>query len=276
MPNIKIRNYVRALMLHGHTFNIPKEEKARLRFKPYTTPGALERPHLIDKHFIKELKLGYIYRIPDDDSKLAIPFFLKDERDKVRFIPNLSHPKDGVSVNSLISDEDSKVDLPTADGMIRFAHEAKWMGKNDGQSFYRQIPLCKDDWSIVTFIWRGKRFQETRMPWGSRNATKSAQYLSIALAYIAERRVPRPIKLQTPWILNYIDDHAIRAATRLLCAYAHMLYIDTCTRACIQLKTVKTVLFSQQLTLLGIDLNLKNPLDQTFHVGIVSNASNTN
>ena len=256
MPNIKIRTYVQALMKRGHTTNISKADMRKLRFKPYSNPGAAARPHIIDEYFIKELKLGRIYRTTADKLLVATPLFLKDERDKVRVIPDFSHPKDGTSINSLITDDDATVELPTMYDMIRFANDATWMGKNDGKSFYRQIPLCTDDFPIMGYIWRGKVLQESRMAWGTRNATKSAHYLSLAVAFIAMRRVPPHIPLKYPWILNYIDDHAIRGDTRLQCAYAHLLYIDTCTRAGMELKPCKTILVAQELTLLGVDIKL--------------------
>ena len=84
-----------------------------------------------------------------------MPFFLKEEGpDKTRFIPDYTWPKHGVSVNSLVPDKEATVELLSKYNLIKFVYnegQTKAFGKNDFKSWYRQIPMNSQDWTISVY-----------------------------------------------------------------------------------------------------------------------------
>ena len=216
-------------------------------------------------HFIKELELGRY--IVDDTIPVhcRVPFFIKDEKDKGRFIPDYSAASNGVSVNSLVPPNDATVEFNDKFELINFTYnngKTTQLGKNDAKSFYRQFPMARSDWSISVYHWNGIDFIDTRMPWGTRTASKVAHHMSLAIAYIAYKYIPRALQ---PCIFNYIDDHILRAHTQIQALYVHIIYILVCQLVGIQLNQKKTVLAAQDLEGLGIQLNVK-----TYQVSITS------
>ena len=119
-----------------------------------------------------------------------------------------------------------------------------WGAKNDGESFFRQIPLAFGEWCLATYWWRGNQYIDTRMPWGARRSARIAHYFSLAITHITNKYVPRSLH---PYILNYIDDHIFRGKTQLECLYVHVMYILVCDYLRVKLKTIKTILVAQQL-----------------------------
>ena len=219
------------------------------------TPNNINR---IDQHFIKELKAGRYIVNPDIPVQCRVPFFLKEEGpDKTRFIPDYTWPKTGDSVNSLIPEKEATVELLSKYDLIKFIYNdgtTNALGKNDYKSWYRQIPMSKLDWPISVYHWRGYDFHDTRMPWGTRRASRIAHHFSIAISYIAHKYVP--LSLQ-PCYFDYIDDHIIRATSILYCLLVHMIYICVCTKYTIQLNTQKTELATQALIALGMHTDVK-------------------
>ena len=241
------KNYFR----HG----IDRSRIRELHTEKYTNPVCFQpgNPEIIDKHFIKELKSG---RYIVDDSipvKCRVPFFVKQEGpEKFRLIPDYTWPKNGVSINSLIDEAEGKVDLMDKIDLIRFVYNegtTTTLGKNDYKSWYRQFPMNIEDWAISVYHWRGYDFHDTRMPWGTRRASKVAHHFSIAIAYIANKYIPRALQ---PCIFNYIDDHIFRATSITKCLYVHVIYIFVCIKYYIQLNVDKTTLFAMKLIGLGI------------------------
>ena len=96
---------------------------------------------------------------PDITVRCRVPFFLKEEgTGKSRFIPDYSHPKDGVSVNTLVRDADASVQLMSKLDPVEFAYgegHIQALGKNDYKSWYRQIPLNRSDCGVSVYPWKG-------------------------------------------------------------------------------------------------------------------------
>ena len=211
----------------------------------------------IDKHFIKEAKLGHYIVDPNITIKCRVPVFLKPEGpQKFRLIPDYSSPKNGVSVNSLVPEEEGKVDLLDKVELIKFVYnqgKTTTLGKNDFKSWYRQIPMNIQDWPISVYPWRGYDWIDTRMPWGTRRASKIAHHFSIAITHIAYKYIPRSL---TPCIFNYIDDHIFRADSIIKCLYVHVIYIFVCIKYSIYLNINETKLYAMKLVGLGILFDL--------------------
>ena len=261
MPNQNIRLWVQKICKDGgHSMMTDKSQWCRLKPVKHYHPSALQRPDEVDKHFIKELQEGKVYCDDNIDAIALTPFFIKDETDKVRIIFHYSWPILGIniSINSLVSDLDATVELPGNSDLVNFAYNdgsTTHMGKNDGESFFRQIPLIKSEYPLAVYWWRGHKLVDTRMPWGTRCAAKTAHYFSIAISYIAYKFIPR---LLQPCYFDYIDDHLTRGTSNKLCLLVHVIYIVVCTKLKIKLKQSKTTLTTTKLIGLGFEYDLTN------------------
>ena len=212
------KNYYR----HGTDTTRWHELSTRKYINPACRDPAYEK--IIDEHFIKEAELGHYIVCPDITVRCRVPFFLKEEGPaKFRFIPDYSHPKDGVSINSLVPDTAASVQLMSKLDLVEFVYnegQTQALGKNDFKSWYRQIPLNRSDWGISVYPWKGVDWIDTRMPWGTRTASKVAHHFSIAISYIANKYIPPALK---PCYFNYIDDHIVRAVSIVLCLLLYIL-----------------------------------------------------
>ena len=119
----------------------------QLSTKKYINPACRDPRYesIIDDHFIKEAEAGHYNTATDITVRCRVPFFIKEEgENKYRFIPDYSHPKGGVSVNTLVPEADASVQLLSKFDLVEFAYNdgtTQALGKNDFKSWYRQIPL---------------------------------------------------------------------------------------------------------------------------------------
>ena len=256
LPAQHIKKEVQDVCKYEFSFKTDRQQWPKLTKTKRITQSAQQEPHKIHQHFIKELKQGRIYCDNKFDAKTYIPIFIKEERDKYRVINDFSEPKSGTSVNSITPFHVATVELPTTTNLIQFLDnngQNHWTAKNDGQSFFRQIPLAQDEWCLAVYWWCGLQLIDTRMPWGARRSARIAHYFSLAITHITNKYIPRSLH---PYVLNYIDDHIFRGKTRLECLYVHIIYIIVCNYLRVKLKALKTVLVAQQMIALGFDINL--------------------
>ena len=156
------------------THGIDRSKINQLHTERYTNPACYQpgQAELIDKHFIKELKLVRYIDNPEIEVKCRVPLFMKHEGgDKYRMIPDYTWPKSGASIDSLMDESEGKVDLMDKTELIKFIYNdgnTNTLSKNDYKSWYRQFPMNKIDWPISVYHWRGMDFHDTYMPWGTR------------------------------------------------------------------------------------------------------------
>ena len=120
-------------------------------------------------------------------------------------ILDLSFPE-GSSVNDGISKEfycgqPIKLTYPTIDDMARHVFElgpSCLLYKIDLSRFFRQIPLCPLDWSLMGMRWGGLLYFDKFFPMGLRSAAYCCQRVTNAIAYIHHS--------QGYWSINSLDD----------------------------------------------------------------------
>ena len=259
LHNVEVRKTVADIWKNKFRHGTDVSQWHRLSTSTKSNPSALNPANRAEfhKHFIKEMRAGRYIVNKDIKVHARIPFFLKPEGNgKNRFIPDYTYPKNGISVNSLVPQKLGHVELNTKLELITFSYnggKTKSLGKNDKKSWYRQIPMARQDWSISVHHWCGIDFIDTRMPWGTRVASRVAHHFSIAITHIAYKYIPRSMK---PCYFNYIDDTIVRGNSHIETVYAHLIYIWVCTRLLIQLNLKKTVLITTILIGLGILLDV--------------------
>ena len=73
----------------------------------------------------------------------------------------------GTSVNSITPIHLATVELTNTTNLVQFLDNDgynNWTAKNDGESFFRQIPLAHDEWGLAVYWWCGMQLIDTRMP----------------------------------------------------------------------------------------------------------------
>ena len=254
MKNLEIKQEIQHIMKNGFEYGIPQPSLKFLVNKKcvYDT----DRPEEIDKHLIKWVKEGQLF-VNDAIKPLTyVPLFLKDEGTKTRLIPDFKHKINGVSVNKLVLEKYKTVKYPQTKLLLKFVYgegKINALGKNDGLSFFRQIPMSNIDRTYVGYYHRGITFLDSRMPWGTPRAPRVAHYLSVCLVYIAYKYIPMSLQ---PCIMPYVDDRILRAETRVRLMYVHAIFLIICIRAGSPCKKSKTVFCSQKLVGLGIGFDL--------------------
>ena len=258
LPAKQIRHEVQEVCKKGFSFKSDPTQWHKLRARKVITKSAQNEPHKLHTHFIKELQKGHIYCNNKFKPKLYIPLFIKEERNKYRIINDFSAENNGVSLNSITPHHVATVELPTTMDLIQFMHNDgnnQYAGKNDGESFFRQIPLAQDEWPLAAYWWCGNTYVDTRMPWGARRSARIAHYFSLAITHIAYKYIPRQLQ---PCILNYIDDHMVRGRSRWECAAVHYTYIKICEFLGVKLKQTKTIIAEKIIIALGFQFDLND------------------
>ena len=140
MGNKEMAQTVDEVYKNYFTHGIDRSRIHKLHAEKYTNPACYQpgQAELIDKHFIKELKLGRYFVDPDIEVRCRVPFFMKQEGvDKYRMIPDYTWPKSGTSINSLIDESEGKVDLMDKTELIKFIYndgDTNTLHKNDYKS----------------------------------------------------------------------------------------------------------------------------------------------
>jgi hypothetical protein len=264
MPNKIIKNDVQKIAIDGASLDTDKTQWNKLKKTKWYHPHCYQFPDKIRQKWIEMAEKGYAFCDDNFNAQTYIPYFLKNEgidkngNEKTRLIFDFSHCEEGqISVNSIIKDKYATVDLKSLKHFIKFCdnnEKTKFMGKNDGESFFQQIPLSTEDWPIAVCIVDGHQWILNRLPWGVRPASRIAHRLSEAIAYITHKFIPKP---QQPVYFSYIDDHLIRGYSYRICLIYHILYILICNLLYIKLKTSKTILSSNKIIALGFAIDLE-------------------
>ena len=181
--------------------------------------GATMFPQCIDEYFEKEVRLGATigpFDIPPFIRRIGIsPLSTRPKKDtgSRRIILDLSYPIQA-SVNDGI-DKDwycgNRINLtyPTIDTLanrIVELYEADssrprrriLLWKRDLARYFRQVPLCPRDYSLIGMRWRSCLWFDRMMPMGLRSAAYVAQRISNSITYIHGN--------YGHWSINYLDD----------------------------------------------------------------------
>ena len=174
--------------------------------------GATLFPQAVDEYIETEQNHGAImgpFLIPPFMKNIGIsPISTRPKKNSLarRIILDLSFPLGG-SVNDGI-DKDTycgvpvRLTYPTIDVFTKRIYELGTnclLWKRDISRYFRLVPLCPGDYSLVGYWWRQEFWFDKFMPMGLRSACYVAQSISSAIAYIHRQA--------GFWCLNYVDDY---------------------------------------------------------------------
>ena len=158
--------------------------------------GANLFPQHVDDYLKTEIQLGATigpFKVPPFLHRIGVsPLSSRPKKgtDKCRIILNLSFPP-GTSVNDGISkywycNTEIKLTYPTIDTLARrIAHLGVdcriW--KKDLWRYFRQVPLCPRDFSLIGYRWRNFLYFDKMMNLGLRSATYVCQRVLNSIVY---------------------------------------------------------------------------------------------
>ena len=173
--------------------------------------GAIRFPSQINKYLRNEVQLGATmgpFTIPPFFGNIGIsPLNTREKKDtsKRRIILDLSFPP-GKSVNDGIRKdtyffEEIKLTYPTIDTLakrVAMLGKGCLLWKRDMARFFRQLPLCPRDYSLIRMRWDNLIWFDKNMPMGLRSAAFCAQKTTNAIVFVHRK--------EGYWSINYLDD----------------------------------------------------------------------
>ena len=172
--------------------------------------GATRFPEHIDRYLNKEINLGATigpFRIPPFFGRIGVSPLSsrpKKDSDRRRIILDLSYPF-GNSVNDGISEftycgQEIRLTYPTIDTLAKriMSLGPCSMYKRDLARYFRQVPICPLDYSLIGMHWKGMLYFDKMMPMGLRSAAYVCQCITNAIVFVHRE--------MGFWSINYLDD----------------------------------------------------------------------
>jgi hypothetical protein len=173
----------------------------------------------------------------------------KKASDKVRVIHHLSFPFHGDSVNANIVDEPLCLSSfgQAARAVVRLGRGCLLV-KLDVEAAYKQVPVRREDWPLLGFMWRAKYYYERVLPFGLKSSCRLWDLYAAALQAFFELQGVEAV-------IHYIDDFLFVVRSRDQ-AQAHLdAALALCERLGIPMAPKKTEGPTTCLTFLGIELD---------------------
>lgn len=170
--------------------------------------------------------------------------------EKIRVIHHLSHPFGGDSINANITDDEIHLgSFDQACEAIRTLGAGCFLIKLDVEAAYKQVPVRREDRSLLGLTWDGKYYYELTLPFGLKSSGARWELYAAALHWFFEHHVG--VRL----VIHYVDDFLFVVATE---AEGRDKLADTlalCQRLGVPMATKKTEGPTTRLTFLGIELD---------------------
>ncbi|KAK3244803.1 hypothetical protein CYMTET_45600 [Cymbomonas tetramitiformis] len=189
-----------------------------------------EHAEAMTAELAKEMAAGRIFDardwLPRGVSALGMVERLRKGKLKYRPVWDYSRPS-FVGVNDWI--ELQKDEFTTVKDAYALLRPGMYMVKVDLEEAYRSLPVASQYWAAQCFQWRGKRYMDTRSPFGNRALPGIfMRYTRAIVAWMQAQGVP---------CVGYLDDFFMVARTAaeaqemmdLLIEFVTMLGFKTCT-----------------------------------------------
>ena len=203
----------------------------------------------------KELKRGHTsgpFNSPPFSVTHCSPLGAVEKSDSsVRLILDLSQPR-GSSVNENIMDEYCSVKYTSFDEAVRMVKKqgvGAYMTKVDIRHAFRLCPVRVSDWPLLCYVWKGKYYVDTRLPFGGRSSPAIFNTFADALNWILQHHG------QIDFIVHYLDDFLICAPEKDTCTSWLCHFQDTMDFLGIPVAHDKTVPPTPVLVFLGIEID---------------------
>ena len=222
--------------------------------------SARQQPQAVSDFISKELQksaiLGPFDQNPFDSWTQVSPVMTRPKKDGgTRVIIDLSHPKDGTSVNAGIlknfsQGHDMVYTLPTIGDLaelIKNRGATCWLWKADLQRAYRQMRLDPLDYPLFGIRHENKVYLDICPSFGCRFSGGAQQRLSNAVTYLMGQNGHK--------VLAYVDDFCGIAATYDEALGAYEVFHKLCTHLGLSLAPEKSQPPNTQIEWLGFYFN---------------------
>ena len=172
---------------------------------------------------------------------------------KLRVVHNLSHPFRGNSVNAKIWHEYMPISsFGHAARAVRQFGPGCWLIKLDVEAAYKQIPVRREDWCLLGFIWLGMWYYERVLPFGLRSSCRLWEIYAAALHYFLAKSLSLPFDRI---VIHYVDDFLFVVKIKQDGEVFRDAALRLCAMLGIPMAADKTEGPVTSLTFLGIELD---------------------
>ena len=228
--------------------NMPTDKIGKLHITNWLIQGCK------DEHF-----LGPFTQPPFEQFHISPEGTVPKDENKRRTIHHLSAPREGISVNSEISDRDKTVTF------IQFKDVVTWiqsMGKNayiwksDLENAYRQFALDPSAYHLLGIKWLGKYVFDTRGPFGLASMVSIFQDFGDLLSYANTHKNNTIFTKEGPSSLKHLlDDFFAGNANQNIAFEQYKAFFKTCEELGVKVSARKSFEPTQKLTILGFSYN---------------------
>lgn len=233
----------------GRNLPIRPQDRPKVSAVIAADVAALKKAGPFDREPFPDFNISPIGCVPKKNASGAI------DPNKVRVIHHLSFPHGGDSVNASIPKKDES--LPS------FGHAARAVArlgrdtlliKLDVSAAYKQIPVRKEDWPLLGFLWEHKYYYERVLPFGLRSSCRLWELYAAALHFFLSEHSGVRCAHE---VFHYVDDFLFlvepgreEEAERML-----KFAVEMCARLGLPIAPDKTEGPVTMLTFLGIELD---------------------
>jgi hypothetical protein len=243
------------MLLHGifYGFYVLRPEQSTDVVPPYEVDNYAREAIDLDalrKKIAAELQQGIIRQLPHRPDHITA-LFTKHEADKIRPLKDYSAPK-GDSVNSYA--DARKFSMMSLEDAYALLKPAAYMAKVDISDAFRTVGVHPKHRRLLAFKMRDpltgqdSYYEEARFPMGLKNSPEIFCRLSQAVRAMMAARGIRGVVV-------YVDDFLIVADTQRECQLALDILLELLQSLGFTISEKKTVLPTQSLTFLGLQLD---------------------
>ena len=197
---------------------------------------------IIDADLAEELAAGRIFLSPHKPSWIT-PHFIKREADnKNRVIRDFTARSKHVDpAFAAVNDStwNNEFNMMSVDNAFTDMRPNASMAKIDISKAYRSVPVHPDHWELLSYMWRGLYYTDTRLPFGLSNAPEIFCRLTAMIRLMMARRGFNVIVYVDDFLIIHMRQAACRAAYEtllaLLIALGFTVNDKKCTPPCTDL-----------------------------------------
>ena len=153
------------------------------------------------------------------------------------------------------------------DGLVlsSFGHAARnvcelgagcWLIKLDIKAAYKQVPVRREDWPLLGFMWEDQYYFERVLPFGLRSSCRLWEMYATALDYIIQKvLVVQGAPHHTRRTVHYVDDFLFIVKTEASARALLPRVLELCAELGLPMADDKTEGPAHCLTFLGIELD---------------------
>lgn len=169
---------------------------------------------------------------------------------KIRVIHHLSYPFGGDSINAETVDEYQELGrFDEAAKAIRALGPGCLLIKLDVEAAYKQVPVRREDWPLLGFMWQGKWYYERTLPFGLKSSCRLWELYATALHHFFVHTIG------IEHVVHYIDDFLFVVAVGPSAQAQLTAALALCARLGVPMSNEKLEGPVTWLTFLGIELD---------------------